>query len=605
MGLLQQAIITYDEMKHKVGVEYEGKVTLAPIGYINVKADIVISIDIEGNFINSESFGKDGKNVIIPVTEKSSARTSGIEPHPLCDKIAYLIGDEKHIEKYSKFVEELKKWCDSKYKNKKVDAIYRYLKKNTVFDDLLKSNIIKKDDKGNAKYGDNLFVVWNVVGDSNGVTEIWKDNEVIKSFYSYYYETISKTYKKGICYISGKNEILATQNLKGIVNLHGNAKIISANDTTNFTYRGRFINDEEAMGISYISSQKAHNALKWLILNQGVYFGKRTFLCWNPNGIELPKANSCLIPFSSEDVTVYKNETEYKKIIKKIINSYKCKFIDDSKAIMVVFDAATKGRLGILYYNELLGSDFLDRLEKWDTTCCWIDNRYGVYSPSLNNIVEYAFGTRREKNGEEKVEADPKVRADQMHRILLCKLGGSHISFGVVKALISNSNNIQIYDSTNRAKLLFITCAVLRKYKIDVLKEECSMALEEEKKDRSYQYGRLLAVLEKAERDTYDKDMDKKRETNAIRMQSVFIKRPMYACNIIINQVKNSYYPKLEIGSRVKYEKIIGDIFSILSEFSDEEKAKPLNENYLFGYYLQKNELYKKTKNEEVEMEEE
>ena len=43
------------------------------------------------------------------------------------------------------------------------------------------------------------------------------------------------------------------------------------------------------------------------------------------------------------------------------------------------------------------------------------------------------------------------------------------------------------------------------------------MALEPEKQDRSYQYGRLLAVLEKAERDTYSSD--ETREPNAIRMQ--------------------------------------------------------------------------------------
>ena len=51
------------------------------------------------------------------------------------------------------------------------------------------------------------------------------------------------------------------------------------------------------------------------------------------------------------------------------------------------------------------------------------------------------------------------------------------------------------------------------------------MALEPEKKDRSYQFGRLLAVMEKAERDTYDSGEG--REPNAIRLQSIFCQRPM------------------------------------------------------------------------------
>lgn len=603
MGLLQQAVLTYDEMNHKVGVEYEGKVTLAPIGFINTKANIIITINIDGEFISAENCGKDGKDVIIPVTEKSSARTSGIEPHPLCDRIAYLIDDEKHKKKYNRFMEELKKWCDSNYSTKKICAVYKYLKKNTLLSDLIKCDAIKykKNDKGEIEYSDAIMAVWNVIGDNNGISAIWKDELVILNFGKYYQDIISKIYDKGVCYVSGKKEMLATQNLKGIVNLHGNAKLISANDKTNFTYRGRFINNDEVTGISYISSQKAHNALKWLILNQGESFGKRLFLCWNPNGIELPKANTSLLLFSNENTC--KNETEYRETMQNIINSYRYKIMNDNKAIIVIFDAATDGRLGILYYNEFLGSDFLDRLEKWDATCCWIDSKYGVYAPSLDSIVRYAFGTRRDENEKEVIEVDSKVYGEQMHRLLLSKLGDGNISFEIVNALLRNAGNIQIYNYNNRNRLLFITCAILRKYKMDKLKEECIMALEVEKKDRSYQYGRLLAILEKAERDTYDKD--EKRETNAIRMQSIFVKRPIYASNIIISQIKNSYYPKLDVGLRVKYEKLIGGIFSVLSEFSDEEKAKPLNENYLFGYYLQKDELFKKTQNEKVETEEE
>lgn len=68
------------------------------------------------------------------------------------------------------------------------------------------------------------------------------------------------------------------------------------------------------------------------------------------------------------------------------------------------------------------------------------------------------------------------------------------------------------------------------------------MALEKDKKDRSYQFGRLLAVMEKVERDTYDRD--EKREPNAIRMQSVFCERPMYASRIIRDSL-NPYFAKL------------------------------------------------------------
>ena len=118
------------------------------------------------------------------------------------------------------------------------------------------------------------------------------------------------------------------------------------------------------------------------------------------------------------------------------------------------------------------------------------------------------------------------------------------------------------------------------------------MALEPKNPDRSYQFGRLLAVMEKIERDTYLKGEE--REPNAVRMQSVFIKRPGYATSLIMNQIKQAYYPRLTPGARSFYERVIGEIMDSISESGDENYNKALQETYLLGYYLQKNELYTK-----------
>ena len=118
------------------------------------------------------------------------------------------------------------------------------------------------------------------------------------------------------------------------------------------------------------------------------------------------------------------------------------------------------------------------------------------------------------------------------------------------------------------------------------------MALEENKKDRSYQYGRILAILEKIEKDTYGND--ESRETNAIRSQAYFVQRPQAAFAQIMQQLKTGYYPRLSPGARAYYDRIIGEAMTIISEFSDDEIAKPLAETYLMGYYLQKNALYTK-----------
>lgn len=123
------------------------------------------------------------------------------------------------------------------------------------------------------------------------------------------------------------------------------------------------------------------------------------------------------------------------------------------------------------------------------------------------------------------------------------------------------------------------------------------MSLDPNKKDISYQYGRLLAVMEKIESDTYSNGSE--RETNAIRLQSIFSRRPQYATRIIMEQLKKVYIPRLSKVSQNYYEKLIGEIMEEISVFSDDDQRKTLGDTYLLGYYLQRNSLYTKKENME------
>lgn len=127
------------------------------------------------------------------------------------------------------------------------------------------------------------------------------------------------------------------------------------------------------------------------------------------------------------------------------------------------------------------------------------------------------------------------------------------------------------------------------------------MSLDREKKDRSYQFGRLLAVMEKVERDTYG---DESREPNAIRMQSAFCDRPFYTAKII-NDRLNPYFERLRPAGRAYYKKLIGEIMEQLSDYDDVQLNRPLGDTYLMGYYLQRNELYTSRSNETKEETEE
>ena len=69
------------------------------------------------------------------------------------------------------------------------------------------------------------------------------------------------------------------------------AKLVSANDSSGFTFRGRFTDPygSQAAMVSYEVTQKAHNALRWLISRQGFRNGNQVYVSWAVSGKETPK----------------------------------------------------------------------------------------------------------------------------------------------------------------------------------------------------------------------------------------------------------------------------------------------------------------------------
>lgn len=581
MGLLQKALETYDAMKKLAGVYEEGREPLAPIGHIVTRAQIEITISADGSFVEARSADKDMK-IIIPVTEESAGR-SGTKPppHPLCDKLEYVL--KSADDKYAMFVKLLESWVRSEFTHPKAAAVLRYVQSGTMAGDLQRSGVSIK--------GENM-VCWRVVGLGEDSGPVWTDISLMHSFTEFYLS--KKNGQKQVCMLTGENTFPTWQHLKGAFSLNGNAKIISANDSVNFTYRGRFIEPEDAASVGYVASQKAHNALKWIISTQGTIQGRRAFVCWNPKGAPLPKLHVPTLFMSDEEELP--DFRSYHEALRRKLMGYASKLEDDDQVVIAAFDAATTGRLAITYYNELAGSDFLDRLAHWDETFCW-PYRKGIFSPSLYALINFAFGLPR--GNPQRVEADEKIVAGHMQRLLSSRIDRSAFPLDIMRALVTRAGNIQVYDRNNRNKLMYVTCAAIQKYYIDHHKEAFDLALEPERRDRSYQWGRLLAVMEKIERDTYDKK--ETRETNAIRMQSVFIQRPGYATKIIMDQLKSAYYPKLKVGMRIYYDRLIGEIMEQISLFSPEEYGKPLTETYLPGYYLQRNALYPKKDKDETE----
>ena len=592
MGLMQSALETYDAMAGKYVGDYGQTEVLAPISHIVTRADIEIMLDLEGRFISASAVDKDAKKIIIPATEKSAGR-SGKKPvpHPLCEQIKYLSGDDAG--KRQAFIIQLKDWVETS-KHPTLRAVLNYVQRGSLTSDLERADLIHCDESGIIKNGDDL-IRWRVEG--SPTPDCWKDKTLFDAFF-HFYDAQHKTDEKALCMLDGKIARPAMQHPKGVVAANGNAKIISSNDHSGFTFRGRFTDEDQALTVSYEASQKAHAALRWLVANQGINCGGRMFICWNPQGKEIPRID---IPFMFQEAEAKKTISDYSKELGETLRGWRTKLLPEANVVIAAFDAATTGRLALTYYNELIASDLLDRLYDWDKKCCWWNGQFGVQSPALYNIAVCAFGSRRNENH---IECDDKVLKQHMQRLIACRVEQAAMPQDIERALVTKCENLQLYEMGMREKLLSTTCAVIRKYRLDK-REEWTLALEPERKDRSYQYGRLLAVLEKAEEDTYEKD--EKRATNALRLLPMFVRRPAQTMRIVIEQLKKGYYSKLERrypGRTVFYEKIIADIVAILSEYPEVERDRPLSETYLLGYYLQKKELYtahSKQENEEEE----
>lgn len=594
MSLLQKAAETFDNYFHYASKQRENHSMMAPVSHIVTRANIVISLDTEGNFVDANPVGKDAPKIIIPATEASANRTSAPCAHPLFDQLAYLMPENS--EKYSLYIEQLRKWGNSEFSHPKLRPVLSYVTRGTIVQDLLKCGVIKAGTDGRPE-DEKQMISWRVYGKEP--SECWLDESLFEAFTGFY-----EAYSHGeehFCMVEGKQTRMASQHPKGIVSINGNAKLISANDSSGFTYRGRFTEEWQAASVGYQTSQKAHNALRWLVQEQGIHIGGRTFLCWNSKGKILAPI---IAPFMKPEGPVFR-PSDYKEALRKKLISMRDGFEPDDDAIIAVFDAATTGRLALAYYSEQRAMDLLQRLHDWEINCCWPHKKNGIASPDLRQIIHCAFGNRHEEKGKEIMKADDRVLKQQMQRLVLSRINGGTIGADIVKGLTDKWTYSQDFDRELRDQILFVACAVLRKYRKDLFKEEWQMALEPKRMDRSYQFGRLLAILEKVERDTYSSG--ESREPNAIRLQAMFSRRPMDTAHQLEKQLEQAYFPRLGMGSRIWYKNLIGEVMDMISCFPEEQWNRPLESTYMMGYYLQRADLYtaKKEQNTEVEENEE
>jgi len=559
MSWMSLLCTTYDNLAKALPEDRRG---LLPLGHSTQKAHVTVTLDISGNFIRAEYVADkagDKSNLsetLVPVFEESSSRSSGIAPHPLCDKLQYVAGDYKQFtgldntEYYEKYISLLEKWAKSEYTTPKVTAIYRYLKKGCIITDLAECGILSLDQdlkltkkwnncKEKLTIGDqsDAFIRFSVIGDGN-ITDVWQDFALQQAFILYYK---SVTENKDMCYVTGNIERCSVNHPSKIRNSGDKAKLISSNDLSGFTFRGRFEDADQAVKIGYETSQKAHNALKYLIRKQGERLGDKVFVLWGTLLEDTPSLtdDSFDIMSGGDEYEASTGLAETQKVFadrfNKAISGYKSNINFDTRFAIIGIDAATIGRMSVVYYREYVGkqaSNLIDRIKSWHETAAWLHSfrfkdkkRITFYgAPSPYDIALCAIGNEQG----DFIGGDAKLIANCAERLLPCISDGAKLPKDIVMSLVRKCFSPQNYNNINNwNKVLSITCSMFRKYLYDYKGVTVTMEIDKEINDISYNCGRLLAVADAIEK--YAMSLNGEagtRQTNAMRYFARFTRIP-------------------------------------------------------------------------------
>ena len=623
---------------------------LMPVSHTSQQAHIHVVIDGAGNFVRAELLPLK-MQFIIPATEDSAGRTSGDSPHPLDDKIHYCAKDYSGGKKnlYSLYAAQLQAWCDSPHSHPKARAVYAYVSQGHLVNDLLKCGIMRGEsasslqtepteaDKesgadrifnrlqpkkiGNATVRDqgDALVVWSVVNLPDDMEpRTWKDTSLQQAWMAY---DAAMMEQKGLCMVQGVECAVAAKHPRNIRRPGDGAKLISSNDSANFTYRGRFLEPEQACTVGYEVSHKAHNALRWLIARQGYRNGDQAVVAWAVSGAPVPNPCEDLFDLTADDfllddapeVQAEKNAAQppfvppvnmglaFAKRLNKALVGYKADLKETDGIAIMAMDAASPGRLSVTFYREQMLKDYLHNLERWQEECAWvlpvrIDEAregqskpktrtvYAPLAPTPETIARVAYGRR----------IDDKLLKATVERLLPCIVDRATLPRDIVESCVRRACNRAAHEAWEWAEVLGVACAMYRGYFARHIKEgEYSMALDETRNSRDYLFGRLLAVAEYIERSALN-CAGEKRPTNAERLMQRFADHPFATWKQLELQLQ-PYIQRLKSSSHAGLLKRPQKAWKeIYDKFDPEEftSSNKLSGEFLLGYHCQMSALY-------------
>lgn len=615
MSWIQKLFETYERAK---GREPPGAEPLLPISHTLQQAHIEITLDADGNFKGANIVEK--VETVIPATEKSAGRTGKTPPpHPLCDKVQYCAADyPKHGGEKPSFFKEyeelLSTWCDSEFSHSKARAVLVYARKHNVVADLIKEKILHVGADGKllkrwpgesqsptifrlltAKDGErdqgDAFIRWHVREANSPCTAVWEDESLHETWAKF---DARKKELKGVCLVTGNvQSALVLSHPKRIRHPGDGAKLISANDSSGYTFRGRFTDDtgQQACGVGYEVTQKAHNALRWLIQRQAYRNGEQVIVSWTVAGKPIPDPfqDSSSLFRSSDEIAQStagnaRSDTgdtgqAFALRLNKAIAGYRARIEATDDIVVMGLDSATPGRMAITFYRELKGTEFLERIQAWHENLAWPqyfgkESRF-IGAPAPRDIAESAFGRR----------LDDTLRKATVERLLPCIVDSWPLPRDLVDSVVRRTCNRVAMSYWEWEKTLGIACSLFKGF---FKERNYQMTLETDRISRDYLYGRLLAIADHIEsRALYV--AGEKRDTTAAKLMQRFADRPASTWRTI-EPALNPYISRLR-AKRAPFmhemSKLLDGIISSFAgnDFLDDSR---LSGEFLLGYHCQR-----------------
>lgn len=661
MSWLSRLYHTYEQVKDNADAQLH--YALMPYYHVKQNVQIIVTINDKGDFVSAR-LARDGNGKLksqvttIPATNDSATRTSSPVAHPLADKLQYVAKDffiksKNKKDVFDLFEKTLTDWCQSPFSHPKAQAVLRYTQKGTLTQDLINAGIILADETGNILYVKNAsdypdsilallvknggefdqgsaFVAWEVINAdiAQGDITTWKDDSLFTAWQNYYASFDSK---EGFCHVTGEHKALANKHPNRVLKSASNAKLISANDMSGFTFLGRFTDDDksiakqgyQAVNISAEVTEKAHAALAWLLTSQGHEESGQAMVAWAIDGSKIPQPYKPIVPqamiedawsdFDSEEFADIDDSDEieeqssklhhHKDIgsqfahnLKKTMQGYRQKLTDNDQISVISLDSATPGRMAVTYYYEAMPDDYLTAIADWYDNFAWYafyfdketnQKRMTIQAPTPYQIAVSAYGSR----------VSDAVKKQVVSQVLPVIVEGHYrqIPKTLMDLCVKHACNPLGLENWEWEQNLSVACSLYRGYynrlKNDK-KRSYTVALQENYTSRDYLYGRLLAIAEDIESLALYV-AGENRVTTAQRYMQQFANRPFSTWRNI--ELSLDPYMKRLKNNRPDYlfnkQNLLNDVMSKF-DINDFNNNTPLSGEFLLGYHCQKMAFY-------------